>query len=189
MSMDTNLTLSEKQIAYALAEHAEVIRAAGRATIENVLEIGQHLTEAKKLCGYGNWSAWLDEEFGWSDDTALNFMRVYDLSNKGRNFRDLSLPVSSLYLLAQPTTPEAARQEVFNRAESGEPVSYQQTRDTIAKHKRALRPPYVPPVVRQDLIDQAMTLIRQMREIDFNTWAKFDRIYQKAREQLAEIPF
>jgi ParB-like chromosome segregation protein Spo0J len=63
-----------------------------------------------------------------------------------------------------------------------------QGRKQPAKKSKPRRPS-PPPVVRQDLIDQAMALIRQMRDIDFGTWARFDRIYQKAREKLSEIPF
>jgi hypothetical protein len=57
---------------------------------------------------------------------------------------------------------------------------------------RRYRRPSAPsprPVIRQDLIDQAMTLIRRMRETDYDTWASFDRIYQKAREKLSENAF
>jgi hypothetical protein len=53
------------------------------------------------------------------DRTALNFMRVYDMS-KTENFSDLNIPLSSLYLLAAPSTPEKARTEIFDRATSGE---------------------------------------------------------------------
>jgi hypothetical protein len=43
--------------------------------------------------------------------------------------------------------------------------------------------------IRRDLIDQAMTLIQQMREIDYATWEQLDRLYLKAREKLSEIAF
>jgi hypothetical protein len=42
---------------------------------------------------------------------------------------------------------------------------------------------------QDDLIDQAMASIRAMREANYDTWAKFDRLYQKARETLCEIGF
>jgi hypothetical protein len=82
----------------ALADHAEVIRALAKRGIGDVIEIGRRLTDAKALLGHGEWLKWLDREFGWSDDTALNFMRVFDMS-KSRNFRNLTLPVSALFLL------------------------------------------------------------------------------------------
>ena len=151
-----------------LAEHAEAIRAAGTRVIDDIIKIGHHLTEAKVLCGYGNWLSWLKREFGWSDDTARRFMQVFELSNSAR-LRNLNLPLSGLYLLARPSTPEAARQEVFDKAESGEPVSYRRTQDIVAKHKKPYLPSYTPdapprddPSADGDLIDQIINLFEQL---------------------------
>jgi len=168
MMGSTDLALSEKQIAYVLAQHAEAIRAAGRRTVENVIEIGRRLTEARELCDHGEWLAWLKEEFSWSRQTADNLINVYEAS-KSLNFSNLDLPVSSLYLLARPSTPEAARQEVFDKAESGEPVSYRRTQDIVAKHKKPYLPSYTPdapprddPSADGDLIDQIINLFEQL---------------------------
>ena len=60
----------------------------------------------------------MEREFGWKERTAQNFMSVYEMAqSKSANFADLSLPVSSLYMLAAPSTPEEARAEVIQRAE------------------------------------------------------------------------
>src|SRR5262245_41804252 len=91
--------------AQALTEHAAEIRRLGRRVAADVIEIGRRLTECKRLCGHGNWLPWLDREFGWEESTALNHMRVHELS-KSANFADLSLPISGLYLLAAPSTPK-----------------------------------------------------------------------------------
>ena len=104
-----------------LAKHAAAICRLGKRVVADVIEIGRLLTECKRICGHGNWLPWLDREFGWTDDTALNFMRVYELS-KSRNFRDLSLPLSGLYLLAAPSTPQEARDEIIERAQAGEKI-------------------------------------------------------------------
>jgi hypothetical protein len=53
------------------------------------------------------WLPWLDREFGWTEMTATRFMNVYELG-KSNNLLDLSIPISGLYLLAAPSTPEAA---------------------------------------------------------------------------------
>jgi len=58
---------------------------------------------------------WLDREFGWKERTAQNFIQVFEAS-KSVNFTDLDLPVSSLYLLAAPSTPETARDAVLASA-------------------------------------------------------------------------
>jgi hypothetical protein len=99
-----------------LAEHAAEIRRLGRRVVSDVIEIGGRLSECKRLVGHGNWLPWLDREFGWTEQTALNFIRARELS-KSKNFLDLDLPVSALYLLAAPSTPDEARDEIINRAQ------------------------------------------------------------------------
>jgi hypothetical protein len=117
-----------------LTQHANAIRQLGKQTIENIIEIGRRLTEAKALAGHGRWLPWLEREFGWKDDTALNFMRCHDLA-KNRNFRDLSLPVSGLYLLAAPSTPDEAREVVIERAKAGGPVTVADIKQVINTSK------------------------------------------------------
>jgi hypothetical protein len=57
-----------------LAEHAAMIRRLGKRVIEDIIHIGHRLTKAKDLVDHGGWEDWLREEFGWSADTALNFI-------------------------------------------------------------------------------------------------------------------
>jgi hypothetical protein len=115
-----------------LAQNAEVIRALGKRVVADVIEIGQRLSESKALCGHGNWLPWLDREFGWSDDTALRYMQVGDLA-KSRNLRDLNLPISGLYLLAAPSTPEEARQGVIEQTENGESLSVSDVKKLVTE--------------------------------------------------------
>jgi hypothetical protein len=88
--------------ARTLARYANEIRTLSKRASSDIVEIGRTLIESKKLVGHGNWLSWLEREFQWTDDTALNYMRVHDLV-KNRNFRDLSnIPLSGLFLLAAP---------------------------------------------------------------------------------------
>ena len=111
----------------SLVAHAAEIRRLGKRLTTDVIEIGRHLTEVRaelqETVGHGHFHAWVDREFEWSDRTTLNFMRVYELSLKSETVSDLNLPMRELYLLAAPSTPEAARTEIIQRAEAGEPVS------------------------------------------------------------------
>jgi len=122
-----------------LAQHGAAIRRLGKRVVADVIEIGRLLTECKRICGHGNWLPWLDREFGWTDDTALNFMRVYELS-KSRNFRDLSLPLSGLYLLAAPSTPQEARDEIIERAQAGETIPVAEAKRIIEHAKNQQQP-------------------------------------------------
>jgi hypothetical protein len=107
----------------ALAEHAAVIRALGKRVIGDVIEIGRRLTDAKSKCQRGDYTPWLAREFGWTDSTALNFTQVHAMVGKTGIIPDLSLSVTGLYLLAQPSTPQDARDDVIARAENGETLS------------------------------------------------------------------
>jgi hypothetical protein len=120
-----------------LAENAEEIRKLGKRAVCDVTEIGRRLAEMKKICGHGNWLPWLRREFGWTDRHALNYIRVYELSLKSENFSDLGIPVSALYLLAAPSTPPEAVDEVIERAKSGERQAHAKIKGTIDKIKTA----------------------------------------------------
>ena len=119
-----------------LALHAEAIRALLIRTKDQIIEIGCRLAECNEHIGHGNWYAWLDREFGWSVDTAENFIHVYEMS-KTRDFRGLNLPISALYLLARPSTPKAARDEIFESAKVGK-VAVADVKQAIAAHKTAI---------------------------------------------------
>jgi hypothetical protein len=122
--------------ARALTRYATEIRSLRKQVSSDIIEIGRMLVESKKLVGHGNWLEWLEREFQWTDDTALNYMRVHDLA-KNRNFRDLShIPLSGLFLLAAPSTPETAKQEAISRAEAGEPIPLNTVKEIVGRAKQ-----------------------------------------------------
>jgi hypothetical protein len=130
------LAFAAKERERVLAENAEEIRKLGKRAGADVIEIGRRLTEMKKMCGHGNWMPWLQQEFGWTDRHALNYTRVYELSLKTENFSDLGIPVSGLYLLAAPSTPPEAVDEVIECAKSGRRQAHAEIKGTIDKIKR-----------------------------------------------------
>jgi hypothetical protein len=126
-----------------LADHVSEIRRLGKRVINDIIEIGRRLIECREilreLYGHGHWYDWLDKEFGWSKQTALNFVRVYEMS-KCQNFVDLDLPdlaipASALYLLAAPTTAETVRAEVLEKAKAGKKVFVADVKKAIAGTK------------------------------------------------------
>jgi hypothetical protein len=120
-----------------LADHVFEIRRLGKRVINDIIEIGRRLIECREilreLYGHGHWYDWLDKEFGWSKQTALNFVRVYEMS-KCQKFVDFNfdLPASALYLIAAPTTSETVRTEVIERARAGEKVFVADVKKAIA---------------------------------------------------------
>jgi hypothetical protein len=117
-----------------LADRANQIRALGKRVVADIIEIGRLLAECKEHCGHGNWLPWLDAEFGWNERTAQRYINDYDLAGKYDNLSDLGIGVSIVHLLAAPSTPEAAREEVIERAEAGERLRHQDIREIIKAH-------------------------------------------------------
>jgi hypothetical protein len=122
-----------------LAEHADEIRRLSKRLIDDLLEIGRRLMDAKARIGHGHWLSWLEREFGWSDDSARRYMRLYQFAQedfKFRKLRNLQLPASGLYLLAQAKCPLEARKEIVERAEAGETIDVAKIESVITAHKR-----------------------------------------------------
>jgi Protein of unknown function (DUF3102) len=128
----TLLALNNERV---LREHVKAIHGLRKRVAEDVIEIGRRLTELKNLVDHGEWLLLLEREFTWTDRQALNYMRVYEMVNKSEKFSDLEIPVSGLYLLAAPSTPESAREEVVNRTEAGERLSVAEVKDIVRGHK------------------------------------------------------
>jgi hypothetical protein len=114
--------------------------------ISDVLEIARRLKDAKRLAGHGGWLPWLDREFGWSEDTAERFMSLNRLQGQIPQIAEYDLPVSGLYMLAAPNTPDEARDAVIERAQNGEALSLkdvqrmiQEARDKDAEQREKQR--------------------------------------------------
>jgi hypothetical protein len=122
-----------------LAEHAEAIRMLRGRIVGDYAEIGRRLAEVKRIAGHGNWLPWLDREFEWSADTAERFIRVHkfiDGLSDSESVRNLVLPLSSVYLLAAPSTPQESRDKIIERAKTGEAVPAAEVKRVIAKGRR-----------------------------------------------------
>jgi hypothetical protein len=100
-----------------LATHADWIRRLGRNIITDAVEIGRRLIEVNKYLEHGKWLPWLKAEFAWSETTARRFMQLSALAEaKSSKLADLNLPLSGLYVLAEPGTPEEVRDKIIERA-------------------------------------------------------------------------
>jgi hypothetical protein len=176
----TDIKTPEAEKAATLALHAVEIRLLGQRVASDVIEIGQLLTECKKLVGHGNWGAWLEREFGWTDRQARRFMSVQQLAGKTDNLSDLNIDVSSLYAIAAPNTPDEVRDEIIDRAKR-EPVRHKDITALLKpkKNKGTVTnggPSSAAPVTRGEIVP----LHPQVKEAaaHFSTWRE-DR---KARE-------
>jgi hypothetical protein len=127
------------QATETLTAHADKIRelrdCATKHLLSHVIAIGEYLVKAKKICPHGDWLLWLKREFDWSQSTADRFVQVYHQRDKLPTRGYFEFPLNGQYLLAAPSTPPEARQEIKERVESGERVSVAQVKETIAKTK------------------------------------------------------
>lgn len=105
-----------------------------RRAAQDIIDIGRHLIEIKERLGHGNFGKWLSIEFGWSESLALKMMQV-SRSFKSVTVTDLEIGAKALYLLAAPSTPESAREEAIELAQSGQPVTHQIAKAIVADHK------------------------------------------------------
>lgn len=117
-----------------LRRSAITIKPRLKRSAEDIFVIGKELRATKTLLPHGEYSNWLDVEFGLSDRMAQRFVNVYErLGPKSDIMSDL--PPTTLYLLAAPSTPDEAIQTVEKELDAGEriSVSYIQRVITIAK--------------------------------------------------------
>jgi hypothetical protein len=108
-----------------LCETADRIRMRMSRTGKDIVEIGRELIEVKERIGHGKFLPWIDREFGMSEWTARNFMRVADRFKSGII---PDLPATVLYALADRDTPEEVCTEITERAAAGEIVTVDDVR-------------------------------------------------------------
>ncbi len=112
---------------------AEIKALVGR-TAQHVVRIGEKLQAVKAQLPYGQWEAWLRQEFHWSASSAVKMIQVYERF-KSVNITDVHLDVSTLYVLAAPSTPQEATEEALALAQQGEVVSLGRAKALVNKHR------------------------------------------------------
>jgi len=116
-----------------LKEAASRIRSARARASQDIIAIGRDLIAVKERLGHGNFLPWIEREFGMSEDTAQNLMRV--AANIGDQIPNGSVfQPTVLYELAAPSTPPEVRTEVIERVKAGETVT---VRDVKEKKRKA----------------------------------------------------
>lgn len=108
-----------------------------KQTAQTIWEIGQRLAQVQaELAPSGLFAAWYASEFPTKGKSTL-----YNALNVFRQFPTLpteeqgEIGLKALYLLAQPSTPEAARVEVIERVQAGEAISHTTAKAIVAEHK------------------------------------------------------
>jgi hypothetical protein len=130
-SADFNYGALDTDVATLVRQAAKRI---GDRTRSSIIDNGRDLIAVKAKLGHGMFGKWLKAEFGWSDQTAQNFMNAARLV-EGKNQNFWNLPASTVYKLAAPSTPADTRDALVARVESGETLSAREIRAEIDRAK------------------------------------------------------
>ncbi|MCB8942525.1 MAG: hypothetical protein H6658_01995 [Ardenticatenaceae bacterium] len=119
----------------SLKARAERVGERTRRMASDIWENGREFHEAQQeLANHKNgvFLAWV-ESTGYSKSTAYRMMEVYR-QFKSSQFGKINIATSALYMLASPSTPDEARQEIIEAAEEGETVTYTKAKEVIEGH-------------------------------------------------------
>lgn len=96
----------------------------------SIIEIGERLIEVKKALPHGQFLPWLEAEFKWTEMTATKMMQVAK-TFKSKQYLDLPIGTSALYLLASDATPQEVKDRFIHQAEQGEPVTHAEVKQAV----------------------------------------------------------
>jgi len=137
------------------------------------------LIAAKKEMDHGEWIPWLKDNFGWSRQTANNYMRVaeaFKLPTVG-NLKDMKIEARALYLLSAPTVPDEVREEASANGKA-KTVTLQEAKKMVADHDRQMAAQ-----VKEKLAEQAAEakkeLCRRMAEASERHKQKLEEINER----------
>lgn len=76
--MTDNTVIEIREPQTIAAEINAIRKRAARQMLEDSVEVGRLLTEAKRSVGHGDWGGWLEVNFAYSTSEANNLMRLYE---------------------------------------------------------------------------------------------------------------
>jgi hypothetical protein len=111
------------ETADTLKEAVNVIRASRRAAFigmaNHLVEVGNHLVDAKKLLEHGGFTQWLKAELDMGPRTAENYMNAARWLADKPEIVLSHLPAVLIYQLAAKTAPTTVVEEVVQAAKAG----------------------------------------------------------------------
>jgi hypothetical protein len=130
-----------------LAEKADVLHALHKALhktfASGAVEIGRHLSEVKATFDRGDnpeFLAWVYQTLGWKKSSVYGFINIYELASTNKFSNGLeNFDLSSLYLLAAPSTPAKVVEAIAERSGEGERLSRGEVKTLVAEAKAADR--------------------------------------------------
>lgn len=126
---------------------SSILSAALSYTKRSCFEIGRRLEEAKALVPHGEWGAWLESNFEYSESTAGNLMRIYrEFGGEqinlltGKSDMETFEGLSQSQLVELFTLPKHTRVEFVeaHREELEDGMSIREMRDLIKEQKEKI---------------------------------------------------
>lgn len=106
-------------------EAASQIREAGKEMVSGIVIIGRHLIQVKDILPHGQFGPWISTQFGWTHQTANNYMNAARVVEEFQGA--LELEAETLYLLTSKIPDEVKESIVGNR------LSYDEARELLTE--------------------------------------------------------
>ena len=150
---------------------AAEIRALTASMLNDVIEIGRRMCEAKEMIPYGEFGEWIKENTGYSSSTANNFMNLYreygdrqsslfGTEAESQTFGKLSYS-KALALLSVP----AEERESFAQAVDAEHISTRELKAAIKERDEALKAAQDAQAQNEQFLRQQEASSEQVREL------------------------
>lgn len=97
-------------------------------------EIGKRLSKAKEQVGHGNWYSWIDENLGYTPETARSLMKIYSEISNPKSICDLNY-TKVLKILSLP----AESRQDFIEKHDVEDMTTRQLQAEIKEYKKNLK--------------------------------------------------
>jgi hypothetical protein len=135
------------------------------------LRIGECFAAAQEIFRYrrneGGFTGWIESRLKYSTSTVYRLIDAYKKFGCGESFPNWeTLPVSALYLLAAPSTPESAVEAIADRIDAGEKLSCAEVTEVIAeaKGKTGAKKPAAVPEIDEDIDDEDPSIAQRKAE-------------------------
>lgn len=97
-------------------------------------EIGKRLSQAKEQVGHGNWESWIDDNLGYSQETARKLIKIYDEFPNSTTLWNLTFTKA---LALTSIKDEEERQDFIDKHDV-EDMTTRKLQAEIKKYKRSL---------------------------------------------------
>jgi hypothetical protein len=132
--------------------------------------------EVKERLEHGEFQEWVEGNFSWAMRSATRMMEVAE-NFKSVNLSDLDFAPSALYALAAPSTPESAREEAIQKAESGGTVTHKDLDDAtmlrIMANENLSDWAATPGVINETVFAAKEFLDEHLSEVEWDTSQEF----------------